>query len=123
MTTPQIAILGAGIFVKTQYVPRLSEISDIVSVKFIWSRSEESAKSAVEIARKHFGGVEAVWGDQGLDRIINDDSILGVAVVLAGQFQVSSLFSCFLLLVWEHCAEFYLFLFIPLCYCCYACHQ
>ncbi|XP_044506394.1 uncharacterized protein YMR315W-like isoform X1 [Mangifera indica] len=88
MTTPQIAILGAGIFVKTQYIPRLSEISDIVSVKFIWSRTEESASTAVEIARKHFRGVEAVWGDQGLDRIINDDSILGVAVVLAGQFQV-----------------------------------
>ncbi|KAJ4724173.1 NAD-dependent dihydrogenase, Gfo/Idh/MocA family [Melia azedarach] len=85
---PQIAILGAGIFVKTQYIPRLAEISDLVSVKFIWSRTEESAKSATEIARKHFAGVESVWGDNGLDQIIKDDSILGVAVVLAGQAQV-----------------------------------
>jgi len=38
----QIAIVGAGIFVKTQYIPRLSEISDLVSVKYIWSRSEVS---------------------------------------------------------------------------------
>ncbi|TXG73191.1 hypothetical protein EZV62_001770 [Acer yangbiense] len=86
--TPQIAILGAGIFVKTQYLPRLSEISDLVSVKSIWSRSEESAKSAVEIAREIFPDVKCVWGDDGFDEIVKDGSILGVAVVLAGQTQV-----------------------------------
>lgn len=37
---PQIAILGAGIFVRTQYIPRLREIGDCVMVKAIWSRSE-----------------------------------------------------------------------------------
>lgn len=37
---PQIAILGAGIFVRTQYIPRLKEIADRVIVKSIWSRSE-----------------------------------------------------------------------------------
>ncbi|KAK9220872.1 hypothetical protein WN944_009296 [Citrus x changshan-huyou] len=84
---PRIAILGAGIFVKTQYIPRLAEISDLVYLKFIWSRSEESAKSAAEVARKHFADVECVWGDNGLEQIIKDDSILGVAVVLAGQAQ------------------------------------
>ncbi|KAH7560491.1 hypothetical protein JRO89_XS10G0030500 [Xanthoceras sorbifolium] len=86
--TPQIAILGAGIFVKTQYLPRLAEISDLVSVKSIWSRSEESARSAVEIASKIFPGVKCVWGDEGFDEIVKDGSILGVAVVLAGQTQV-----------------------------------
>lgn len=86
----RIAILGAGIFVKTQYIPRLAEISDLVSLKFIWSRSEESAKSAVEVARKHFADVEYVWGDNGLEQIIKDDSILGVAVVLAGQAQADT---------------------------------
>lgn len=42
MTTqlPKISIIGAGIFVKTQYVPRLAEISDLVVVKSIWSRTE-----------------------------------------------------------------------------------
>ncbi|KAH9741026.1 GFO IDH MocA domain-containing protein [Citrus sinensis] len=87
---PRIAILGAGIFVKTQYIPRLAEISDLVSLKFIWSRSEESAKSAAEVARKHFADVECVWGDNGLEQIIKEDSILGVAVVLAGQAQVDT---------------------------------
>lgn len=37
---PQIALLGAGIFVRTQYIPRLKEIADRVIVKSIWSRSE-----------------------------------------------------------------------------------
>lgn len=32
--------------------------------------------------------MECVWGDHGLEQIIKDDSILGVAVVLAGQAQV-----------------------------------
>ncbi|KAL0707008.1 hypothetical protein Bca4012_073434 [Brassica carinata] len=85
---PGIAILGAGIFVKTQYIPRLAEISDLVNLKAIWSRSEESAKGAVEVARKHFPGVECKWGDEGLNEIIQDTSILGVAVVIAGQTQV-----------------------------------
>ncbi|KAK3408605.1 hypothetical protein EUGRSUZ_J00813 [Eucalyptus grandis] len=84
----QIAILGAGIFVRTQYIPRLAEISQLVLVKSIWSRTQESATGAVEIARKHFPEVECKWGDEGLDEIIRDDSIPAVAVVLAGQAQV-----------------------------------
>lgn len=49
---------------------------------------KESAKGAVEVARKHFPGVECKWGDEGLNEIIQDSSILGVAVVIAGQTQV-----------------------------------
>lgn len=73
---------------KTQYIPRLAEISDLFVLKFIWSRTEESARNAVEIAQKTFPEVECKWGDAGLDQIIADASIAGVAVVLAGQFQV-----------------------------------
>ncbi|KAL0287330.1 UNVERIFIED_CONTAM: hypothetical protein Sangu_2697100 [Sesamum angustifolium] len=40
MAPPQIAILGAGIFVKTEYIPRLSEIADLFVLKAIWSRTE-----------------------------------------------------------------------------------
>lgn len=97
---PQIAIVGAGMFVRNQYIPRLSEISDLVSLKAIWSRSEESARGAVEIAQKYFPGVECKWGDEGLDQIIEDKSILGVAVVLAGQAQVD--FSLRLLKTGKH---------------------
>lgn len=85
---PQIAIIGAGIFVKTQYIPRLAEISDLVVVKAIWSRTEESARGAVEIACKVFPEVQYKWGETGLDEIIKDSSIVAVVVVLAGQTQV-----------------------------------
>lgn len=85
---PQIAIFGAGIFVRSQYIPRLAEISDLVRVKAIWSRTQESARGAVEMAQLHFPEVECKWGDQGFDDITRDTSILGVAVVLAGQTQV-----------------------------------
>jgi predicted dehydrogenase len=85
----QIAILGAGTFVKNQYIPRLSEISKLFNLKAIWSRTQESSTSAVEIANKHFGGgVQSKWGDNGLDDIIQDPSITAVLVVLAGQYQV-----------------------------------
>lgn len=36
----EIAILGAGIFVRTQYIPRLAEISNLFTLKAIWSRTE-----------------------------------------------------------------------------------
>ena len=39
---PQIALLGGGIFVRTQYIPRLRELTDYVLIKTIWSRSEVS---------------------------------------------------------------------------------
>ncbi|KAL8056831.1 hypothetical protein ABFX02_04G144600 [Erythranthe guttata] len=88
MESPKIAILGAGIFVRTEYIPRLSEISQLFSLKAIWSRTEESAKGAVEIAKEFFPEVECKWGDAGLDDVIEDSSIDAVLVVLAAQFQV-----------------------------------
>jgi predicted dehydrogenase len=85
---PGIAILGAGIFVRTEYIPGLSEISDLFVLKAIWSRTEESARGAVDVAKKSFPEVECKWGDDGLDEIIQDASIVAVLVVLAAQFQV-----------------------------------
>lgn len=56
---------------------------------------QESAKNAVEIAKKLFPDVECKWGDAGLEEIIQDASIIGVAVVLAGQIQENSFPSLF----------------------------
>ena len=39
--------------------------------------------------------MKCVWGDDGFDEIVKDGSILGVAVVLAGQTQVFLLLSSF----------------------------
>lgn len=54
---------------------------------FYWLK--ESAKGAVEIARKHFPEVSCKWGDEGLNEIIQDSSIVGVAVVVAAENMVS----------------------------------
>ncbi|KZV56445.1 hypothetical protein F511_08343 [Dorcoceras hygrometricum] len=79
---PHIAIIGAGIFSRNTYIPRLAEISDLFVLRAIWTRG------AVEIAKKFFPNVECKWGETGLSEIIDDVSIIGVAVVLAGQAQV-----------------------------------
>lgn len=60
-----------------------------IVIFLLWLK--ESAKGAVEIARKHFPQVKCKWGDEGLNEIIQDSSIVGVAVVVAGQTQVSFL--------------------------------
>lgn len=49
---------------------------------------QESAKAAAELARDFAPEVECKWGDEGLEEIMGDSSIMGVAVVLAGQVQV-----------------------------------
>ncbi|GJM99711.1 hypothetical protein PR202_ga16838 [Eleusine coracana subsp. coracana] len=85
---PQIAVIGAGIFARTQYIPRLREIAHLVVLKAIWSRTEESAKAAAQLARDFASEIECKWGDAGLEEIMADSTIMGVAVVLAGQVQV-----------------------------------
>lgn len=63
---------------------------------FMCVTAQESARRAVENASKYFPGVLCKWGVKGLDEIIHDDSIPGVAVVLAGHTQVPySLFLSF----------------------------
>lgn len=48
----------------------------------------------MEIAKKFFPDVECKWGGAGLDGIIQDASIIGVAVVLAGQIQANLMSLC-----------------------------
>jgi hypothetical protein len=37
---PGLALLGSGVFASTQYVPKLGELGELISLKTIWSRSE-----------------------------------------------------------------------------------
>jgi predicted dehydrogenase len=109
---PRIAVVGAGIFARTQYIPRLREIAHLVLLKTIWSRTkvshtqiihrtplscrsldltiplQESAEAAAELARDFAPEIQPRWGDAGLEEIMGDASISAVAVVLAGQVQV-----------------------------------
>lgn len=86
--TPNLALIGAGIFVRSQYVPRLREVAHLLSLKLIWSRTEEAAKAIVPLVKDFAPNAEAKWGTDGLKEILQDDSIHGVAVVVAGQVQV-----------------------------------
>lgn len=88
LEVPQLALLGSGIFVRTQYIPRLREITHLVSLKVLWSRSEKSSKVAAALAQAFSPNIDVKWGEAGLDEIIQDKSINGVAVVLAAQAQV-----------------------------------
>ena len=40
---PRIAVIGAGIFARTEYIPRLREIAHLVVLKAIWSRTQVCA--------------------------------------------------------------------------------
>lgn len=72
------------------------KVNNGVFCVFMCVTVQESARRAVENASKYFPGVLCKWGVKGLDEIIHDDSIPGVAVVLAGHTQVPhSLFLSF----------------------------
>lgn len=84
-TVPTIALLGAGLFVRDQYVNILNGLvgSGRVEVKYVWSRSEAAAK---DVAAK-FGSALPRFGESGLDEILMDEHVHAVAVVLPAQVQ------------------------------------
>ncbi|KAH7684328.1 putative oxidoreductase protein [Dioscorea alata] len=82
---PQIALIGAGYFARTTYIKNLRQITDRVTLKAIWDLTEESSRALVELARDFAPQVECKWGEEGLNDIMSDDLIIGVAVVVAGQ--------------------------------------
>eukprot|EP00897_Mesotaenium_endlicherianum_P002663 jgi/Mesen1/2424/ME000157S01558 len=86
---PSLAVLGAGIFVKDQYVGILKNLTDFVSVRYIWSRSEGPAGEVVDLVKEWSPVVEAVFGEDGLQKILKDTAVQAVAVVLPPQVQPS----------------------------------
>nr|CAB3453006.1 unnamed protein product [Digitaria exilis] len=50
---PRIAVIGAGIFARTQYIPRLREIAHLVVLKAIWSRTQVELSLKMLKAGKH----------------------------------------------------------------------
>ncbi|XP_024378012.1 dehydrogenase FPY6 isoform X2 [Physcomitrium patens] len=85
---PGLALLGSGIFASSQYIPKLGELGGIVSLNTIWSRSEDGAKKALQLAKSYAPNAEAKWGQEGLESILQDKSIHAVAVVLPAQHQL-----------------------------------
>lgn len=85
---PKLALIGAGLFVRGQYVPRLREIANLMSLTIVWSRTEAAAKSILPLVKDFAPSAEAKWGVEDLESIFQDKSIQGVAVVIAAQAQV-----------------------------------
>jgi len=85
---PGFALLGAGTFALSQYVPKLGELAHLASVKVIWSRSQDSATKGLQKVCTYAPKAEAKWGEEGLDAILEDKSIHAVAVVLPAQAQL-----------------------------------
>ncbi|KAH7684330.1 putative oxidoreductase protein, partial [Dioscorea alata] len=78
---PQIALIGAGIFARTTYIKNLRQITDRVFLLLQY----EASRVLVELARDFAPQVECKWGEDGLNDIMSDDLIIGVAVVVSGQ--------------------------------------
>ncbi|XP_024542125.1 uncharacterized protein YMR315W [Selaginella moellendorffii] len=88
-SVPGVAILGAGIFTTSQYLPILSNQSSTAPIlKAIWSRSKDAAENAASSVAKFFPDVVAKWGEDGLIQILEDSSIHAVAIVLPAQVQL-----------------------------------
>lgn len=79
------ALLGGGLFATNSYVPSLALVPGL-SVSTIWSRSPESASKlaakAKETGLPNSASPEVKSGPEGLDEILNDDTIKAVIMVL-----------------------------------------
>ncbi|KAG0574587.1 hypothetical protein KC19_VG274200 [Ceratodon purpureus] len=87
-SVPGLALLGSGVFASSQYIPKLGELVDLISLKVIWSRSEDAAKKALQLVNSYAPNAEAKWGQEGLDSVLQDKAIHAVAVVLPAQYQL-----------------------------------
>ncbi|KAJ7563929.1 hypothetical protein O6H91_03G130800 [Diphasiastrum complanatum] len=85
---PGLALVGAGIFARAQYIPHLRNMKDVVSLRAIWSRSQDSVQSTAKLVHDFAPEVEIKWGADGLREILKNESIHSVAIVLAGQAQL-----------------------------------
>ncbi|CAM6096394.1 unnamed protein product [Calypogeia fissa] len=83
-----LALLGAGVFACAQYVPNFRNLSDVVTLRAVWSRSQEVSLEGASLVKDFSPKVEAKWGDKGLEDILADETIHGVAIVLPAQVQL-----------------------------------
>ncbi|XP_024371652.1 dehydrogenase FPY6 [Physcomitrium patens] len=79
---PAIALLGCGVFARDAYIPVLSSLSPIASLRYVWSRSEFKARQMQENVLHFAPDVEAEWGDAGLEIILSSQLVHCCAVAL-----------------------------------------
>eukprot|EP00850_Spirogloea_muscicola_P012100 SM000077S21574 [mRNA] locus=s77:239014:242436:- [translate_table: standard] len=101
---PTLALLGAGLFVKDQYVEKLRCLADSITVAAVWSRSkvrapdgiprlgaaplaQGAAEGVFKEVRRFSPAVALRYGEAELQLILDDKSIDAVAVVLPALVQ------------------------------------
>ena len=81
-----LALLGSGIFATTAYLPALlEEENKHVNLHTVWSRSKASAEKLGSAAKDQSGGKlspRLLFGDDGLQTILQDKDVEGVMLVL-----------------------------------------
>ncbi|KXZ41955.1 hypothetical protein GPECTOR_235g550 [Gonium pectorale] len=85
------ALLGTGIFAKDVYKNNFKAKAGDVELKAVWSRTLDSAQAYVQ---EYFPNASALAGDEGLERILGDDSIHMVVVVLPVQASLQIVERC-----------------------------
>ncbi|KAL2631603.1 hypothetical protein R1flu_016289 [Riccia fluitans] len=85
---PGIALLGAGVFACSQYVPAFKALTHFATLRAVWSRSQETAMEGALLVKEYSPDVQAKWGEEGLEEIFADQSIHGVTLVLPAQVQL-----------------------------------
>jgi len=83
MSPVNIALLGAGIFIKEEYLPALLSLANHFVLKAVYSRSKKSADSVLEIVGKD-KGIDLYSDDshQGLDELLSRTDIQAVIIAL-----------------------------------------
>lgn len=93
-----IAILGSGLFASNAYLPALLlPETKHINVHTIWSRSEGSAQKLQDSAKSKSGGSlipRILFGDDGLETLLNDTEVHGVMLVLPVTTQMKLIPRC-----------------------------
>lgn len=80
-TPVRAALLGSGIFASTSYLPALPSVPGL-QIATIWSRSESSVSTLASKAAELSLTPAVEFGEEGLERILADESIQAVIMVL-----------------------------------------
>jgi predicted dehydrogenase len=89
-----VAIIGSGVFAEAAYLPSLKEVTRDVTLHTIWSRSQKSAEKLHQAAQSLSSTIDLQYGDEGLQRVLDNPEIEGVMIVLPITAQPDMVIKC-----------------------------
>lgn len=90
----KVAIIGSGVFAEAAYLPALSAITKEVTLHTIWSRSQKSAEKLHSAASSLSKDIGLEHGEDGLQRVLDNQEIEGVMIVLPITAQPDMVIRC-----------------------------